>query len=116
MTAIGCIEGPLDAPLPWNRITWETVRRNVSRLQARIVKAVREHDRVLSGALSRLEPCAVKVASTVLRGRGGGNVALLPDVVRIDAEGVLGWDAEEVLRRWTQLFAGPLLVQRFLSD
>ena len=41
MTAIGFIEGPLDAPLPWNRITWETVRRNVSRLQARIVKAVR---------------------------------------------------------------------------
>ena len=26
-----------------------------------------------------LEPCAVKVASTVLRGGGGGNVAPLPD-------------------------------------
>lgn len=38
------------------------------------------HGRVLHGALSRLEPCAMKVASTVLRGRGGGNVALLPDV------------------------------------
>jgi hypothetical protein len=31
------------------------------------------------GAFSRLEPCAVKVASTVLRGRGGGNVTSLPD-------------------------------------
>jgi RNA-directed DNA polymerase len=41
MMASSIIEGPLDAPLPWNRITWETVRRNVSRLQARIVKAVR---------------------------------------------------------------------------
>ncbi|WP_051079897.1 group II intron reverse transcriptase/maturase [Thioalkalivibrio thiocyanodenitrificans] len=41
MNATGFIEGPLDAPLPWNRICWETVRRNVSRLQARIVKAVR---------------------------------------------------------------------------
>jgi len=41
MNAIGFIEGPLDAPLPWNRINWDTVRRNVSRLQARIVKAVR---------------------------------------------------------------------------
>jgi RNA-directed DNA polymerase len=41
MTAVGCIEGPLDAPLPWNRINWDTVRRNVSQLQARIVKAVR---------------------------------------------------------------------------
>jgi hypothetical protein len=29
--------------------------------------------------LSRLEPCAVKVASTVLRGLGGGNAAWLPD-------------------------------------
>jgi hypothetical protein len=35
---------------------------------------------VLRGAFSRLEPCAVKVARTVLRGRGGGNVTLLPDV------------------------------------
>jgi len=34
---------------------------------------------VLRGAFSRLEPCAVKVARTVLRGRGGGNVTLLPD-------------------------------------
>ena len=41
MNAIGFIEGPLDATLPWNRIDWDTVRRNVSRLQARIVKAVR---------------------------------------------------------------------------
>ena len=38
------------------------------------------NDRVLHGALPRLEPYAVKVARTVLRGRGGGNVALLPDV------------------------------------
>ncbi len=35
--------------------------------------------RVLRRALSRLEPCAVKVASTVLRGRGGGNATPLPD-------------------------------------
>ena len=37
-------------------------------------------------------------------------------VVRIDAERVQGWDAEEVLRRWTQVFAGPLLVQRYLAN
>ncbi len=36
--------------------------------------------RVLRGAFSRLEPCAVKVARTVLRGQGGGNATLLPDV------------------------------------
>ena len=35
--------------------------------------------RVLHGAFSRLEPWAVKVASTVLRGRGDGNLTLLPD-------------------------------------
>ena len=35
--------------------------------------------RVLRGAFSRLEPCAVKVASTVLRGRGDRKVTLLPD-------------------------------------
>jgi hypothetical protein len=35
--------------------------------------------RVLHGALSRLEPCAVKVARTVLRGRGDRKVTLLPD-------------------------------------
>lgn len=35
--------------------------------------------RVLHGALPRLERCAVKVARTVLRGRGGGNVTPLPD-------------------------------------
>lgn len=37
-------------------------------------------------------------------------------LVRIDAERAQGWNAEEVLRRWTQLFAGPFLVQRFLAD
>ncbi len=31
-------------------------------------------------AFVRLEPCAVKVASTVLRGERGGNVVLLPDL------------------------------------
>jgi len=48
--------------------------------------------RVLHGAFSRLEPCAVKVASTVLRGRGDRKVALLPDEntlrVRFSSAGV----------------------------
>ena len=34
-------------------------------------------------------------------------------VVRVDAERALGWDRDEVLRRWTQLFTGPELVQRY---
>ncbi|WP_165741584.1 transposase [Candidatus Thiosymbion oneisti] len=36
-------------------------------------------------------------------------------VVRIDRERVLEWSIEEVLRRWTALFTGPLLVTRYLS-
>jgi hypothetical protein len=31
-----------------------------------------------AAASDKLEPCAVKVASTVLRGEGGGNTPLLP--------------------------------------
>lgn len=36
-------------------------------------------------------------------------------VLRVDAERAMGWSNEEVLRRWTQLFDGPMLVQRLLS-
>jgi hypothetical protein len=34
-------------------------------------------------------------------------------VVRVDAERALAWDRDEVLRRWTLLFTGPELVQRY---
>ena len=37
-------------------------------------------------------------------------------VLRVDAERARGWRHEEVLRRWTQLFDGPKLVQARLSD
>lgn len=37
-------------------------------------------------------------------------------VVRIDEERTRVWSDEEVLQRWTQLFNGPLFVQRYLSD
>ena len=33
-------------------------------------------------------------------------------VVRVDAERAQSWSREEVLRRWTQLFDGPLGVQQ----
>jgi len=36
-------------------------------------------------------------------------------VVRIDRERALEWSIEEVLRRWTALFTGPVLVTRYLS-
>jgi REP element-mobilizing transposase RayT len=34
-------------------------------------------------------------------------------VVRVDAERARAWDRAEVLRRWTELFTGPELVQRY---
>ncbi len=37
-------------------------------------------------------------------------------VVRIDRERAEEWDTQEVLERWTRLFQGPLLVQRYLKD
>lgn len=36
-------------------------------------------------------------------------------VAHVDRDRALGWSAEEVLQRWTQLFTGPLLVVRYLS-
>lgn len=36
-------------------------------------------------------------------------------VLRVDAARAQAWSREEVLRRWTQLFDGPLLVQRLLA-
>ena len=37
-------------------------------------------------------------------------------VVRIDAERAAAWTTDEVLERWTALFSGPLLVQRYLEE
>jgi hypothetical protein len=37
-------------------------------------------------------------------------------VLRIDDGRAKKWTDEEVLHRWTQLFTGPLFVQRYLSD
>jgi REP element-mobilizing transposase RayT len=36
-------------------------------------------------------------------------------VLRIDRERARSWSVDEVLRRWTQLFSGPMLVRRYLS-
>ncbi|AJF07632.1 transposase [Geoalkalibacter subterraneus] len=36
-------------------------------------------------------------------------------VVRIDAERAAGWGDEEVLARWTRIFSGPGLVQKYLG-
>lgn len=37
-------------------------------------------------------------------------------VLRVDESRARAWSADEVLRRWTQLFTGPLLVRRYLGS
>jgi len=57
----------------WHAIEWEQVHCEVRRLQARIVKVTQDllGNRVLlCKAFEMLEPCAGKLASTVLRGEG----------------------------------------------
>jgi hypothetical protein len=43
-------------------------------------------NRVSEDAFGRLEPCAVKVARTVLRGLGAGNRVWLPGIVIVERE------------------------------
>ena len=77
---LGCASGaPSGAPQEWDSIIWSSLERNVLRLQARIVKAQQQcADRALSGRFNWLEPCAGKLARTVLRGRARGNPRPLP--------------------------------------
>ncbi|HKJ87789.1 MAG TPA: transposase [Gammaproteobacteria bacterium] len=37
-------------------------------------------------------------------------------VVRVDAERAASWTTDEVLERWTSLFSGPLLIQRYQEE
>jgi REP element-mobilizing transposase RayT len=37
-------------------------------------------------------------------------------VIRVDQERAQNWSDEEVLERWTQLFTGPVYLQRYLAD
>ena len=94
MTALA-IDGLKNFEFAWNSIEWDAMRNNVNRLQARIVKAVQvlmirigkvtlpdvpdPNCRVLKRTLSMLEPCAGKLACTVLRELGAGNSPWLPD-------------------------------------
>ena len=60
------------------KVDWRTPRYTERYEGCKLVSR-RPNGRLCHWGLSRLEPCAVKVASTVLRGLGGGNVAWLPD-------------------------------------
>ena len=70
----------------WQSINWTRCEAEVRKLQVRIAKALKANA-VPEEARSRLirtrinselrEPCAVKVACTVLKGESGGNPAAL---------------------------------------
>ena len=72
----------------WHAHKWGRMVRNVRRLQVRIVKAM-QCGKILTlcccvldeRAFEMLEPCAVKVACTVLRGGGRSNPVSLPDLL-----------------------------------
>lgn len=75
----------LHSQVDWNSINWKRVNHNVRHLQKRIVQAQQQEltstaaPRPLQRTFKRLELLAAKVARAVLRGRGGSDVALLPE-------------------------------------
>ncbi|MBA3531015.1 MAG: reverse transcriptase N-terminal domain-containing protein, partial [Ardenticatenales bacterium] len=66
-------------PTEWNAIDWQRAHRVVRNLRQRIFRASGEGN-MKRTQRSLLEPCAGKLARTVLRGEEHGNVLLLPDV------------------------------------
>ena len=72
------------------------------------------HEHRLDCVVERLEQLPEVFAIDVAAYAVMSNHAHL--VVRVDAERAQGWSQEEVLRRWTRLYVGPELVQRYLRD
>jgi hypothetical protein len=60
------------------KVNWHTPRYTERYEGCKLVSR-RPNGRLCRKGLSRLEPCAVKVASTVLRGLGGGDATWLPN-------------------------------------
>ena len=69
-TVVDAVNGPDGLAPDWDAIDWGSCRAEVERLRRRIFTQ------------DLLEPCAVKVARTVLRGRRHRNVPPLPDETR----------------------------------
>ena len=84
------IDGRVGFKQLWDLIDWDKQKLIVSRIQARIVKAVISTNceincRVFSYTLSMLEPYEVKISRTVLGGLGTGNSPRLPDTANSSA-------------------------------
>jgi len=65
-------------PLAWSQIDWAKMMKRITRLQLRIAKAVKQYSRA-TRHYQVLEPCAVKVAHTVLRGKGAARPLTYPE-------------------------------------
>jgi len=80
----------LVTPTDWQSVAWRKANRIVRNLRRRIFKAAQAGDlkkvRSLRDRSWLLEPCAVQIASTVLRGRGGGDATPLPGEIAAPAE------------------------------
>ena len=74
MSVVDAIEGPTGAADAWSAIDWPRARRHVSRLQARIVKAVKADDwhrvRCLQRLLARSFYAKVLAVQRVCTNRG----------------------------------------------
>ncbi len=71
----GAAGASLRQAVDWRSIKWKLANRNVRRLQRRIVQAQQQGNKASVAVLrppkrafEMLEPCAVKMARTVLRG------------------------------------------------
>jgi REP element-mobilizing transposase RayT len=101
----------LDAT-PWYHVISRCVRRAFLCGEDTVTGRNYEHRR--GWIVERLEQLAGVFAIDVAAYAVMSNHAHL--VVRVDAERAQGWSQEEVLRRWTRLYVGPELVQRYVRD
>jgi REP element-mobilizing transposase RayT len=101
----------LDAT-PWYHVISRCVRRAFLCGEDTLTGRNYEHRR--GWIVERLEQLAGVFAIDVAAYAVMSNHAHL--VVRVDAERAQEWSQEEVLRRWTRLYVGPELVQRYVRD
>jgi REP element-mobilizing transposase RayT len=99
------------ADTPWYHVVNRCVRRAF--LCGEDVHTGKNHDHRRAWIVDRVKQLAGVFAIDVAAYAVMSNHYHL--VLRVDAGRAQGWSNEEVLRRWTQLFDGPVLVQRLLS-
>src|SRR6266511_3887190 len=77
MQSPGLANGP-EKRTDWNAVNWRQAQRIVRNLRQRLFRATQAGRLKTCEVSGLLEPCAVKVARTVLRGRGRSDAPPLP--------------------------------------